>query len=198
MKNSIFFPLAFCLILIVSCQNKQEKRDEISETEADEVFEQLESLEQKVNGTYYFMQDDDEMKIKNLGLILEEIKKSGIQDAGTFEKSEKNYQKLVSKKLKIQDLQDSDKIDEFDALYRKMATEIIEMAENHPNFHQNPDMEDLIILIRNLEARQLSNRVEYDAAALEYNQYVKENKSKIGKKLEGKSEKYGRFSLGEE
>jgi hypothetical protein len=193
-----FFFSSLYMLFITACAPENKDKTETSTMDADDILSTITELERKVNGAYYFLHDDEAMKIKNLELIIEQIEKSGQFDTEKLSEVKKKHKLLESKILKIKDLYDSDIIDQYDALYKEVSNEIIELAEQHPNYHQILDFEDLIILIQNLDARKLTNRVEYDAAAKEYNKYIKDNKEVVQKISKDKNEKYGLFSLGDQ
>lgn len=181
------------LVLLTACGGG---RSGTSLQEQKRLTEQYDSLHQEVAQRWQVMIDDDNEKLFYMKRLLDEVSYTGHYDQEQYDSLSQAVQALKLTRYDSMTMANSDLIDAYDAATSALTSQVITLAQNHPEFTHYPLMEELIYDISEASDRVLMHRISFDQAARGYNQFIQQQGRKLnGDILARRPDSYPVFSL---
>lgn len=174
MNHKHYFVSLFIVSLslaILSCETK--KNSSITAfTRIDSLTEIYLSLQDSVLNTWNVMVKDDNQKITTMIGLMHELKIGGQFSLEELQSLEQRVEQLKRIRYTPQTMHNVDVIEEYDFASSSLVTELIAMAESHTAFSYNKVLQNQVEKIRAADLRVENFRVEYDATAQTYNNFI--------------------------
>jgi hypothetical protein len=169
--------LLSCSVLAICCGcEDRQKAEETHFTKVDSLTETYLDLKDSMLETWNTMINDDNQKIKAMHNLLHELKVSSPGDREAYKNYEERLERLVLSRYTQKSMENAHVIEEYDFASNSLVTELISMAESQTQFAYNTTLQKLVETIRTADQRVDNYRQEYDRIAMEYNQFLDENK----------------------
>jgi hypothetical protein len=168
--------LITCAVLsICSCQEGK-KPDQPHFTKVDSLTDTYLTLKDSMLLTWNTMINDDNQKIKAMNNLLHELKVSNPSKKEELDAYQERLDRLVNSRYTQKSMGNADVIEEYDFASNSLVSEIISLAESQTQFAYNTTMQKLVETIRTADQRMANYREEYDRIAMEYNDFIDNNK----------------------
>lgn len=159
----------------MGCNSK--KRSETTEfTRIDSLTDRYLTLQDSMLDTWNVMIKDDNQKIKAMKGLLHEIQIGGQFVPGELHAYEQRVEQLNRIRYTPKTMWNTDVVEEYDFASESLVSELIALAESYTAFSYNTTLQKLVEEIRAADMRVENYRADYDAIAIQYNQFLEENK----------------------
>lgn len=166
------------LTLIVSCGQKQ-NNEPTTFTHTDSLTDIYLTLQDSLLTTWNTMINDDNQKIKAMHHLLHELQVTGDLSKEEVQSLNSRIDKLQQVRYTPKTLWNADIIAEYDFASGSLVSELISKAEAIPSFTYNTTLQALVDEIRAADLRVDNYRIEYDAIAEKFNQFIETNKDHL-------------------
>jgi hypothetical protein len=178
LKTHIFLlGLAFCL-LFVSC-GKKDSADPTTYTATDSLTEIYLTLQDSLLITWNTMINDDNQKIKTMKHLLHELEITSDITPDEAHSLTKRIDQLHQIRYTPKTMWNNDVISEYDFASESLVNELLTKAESINSFSYNTTLQALVDNIRAADLRVENYRMEYDALAVRFNQFIEDNKDQL-------------------
>lgn len=178
--HSISVPVALSIVLgIVSCSEKKVQQQDTTYTKLDSITETYLSMQDTLVTIWNTMIHDDNHKIKVMHSLLHELKVCGQFDGETLGRLQHRLDQLPSIRYTIVTMQNPDVVEEYDFASSSLITELIALAESHKGYAYNKALQHMVEEIQEADLRVENYRLDYDALAIRYNQFMEANWSQL-------------------
>ncbi len=178
---SLQFLFAILILIIIQSCGSKKKGFVITDEVIDSVKLELKYLEDSTQFTWKTMLDEDDEKLLYLKRLIDEVSYTKIYDQPTYDSIDAAISALKSNRYDQSTMATSSLIDDYDRETGKVINAAISFARNHPNFQDYPIMDELISDIQEIDNQVIYRRVDYDNAAISFNNYVEKNQEIISK-----------------
>jgi len=120
------------------------------------------------------MMNDENEKLGNVGLLLQELK--AISDQDRIESLEERLDQLNRIRFTQKTMVNQHVVEEYDFASNSLISEVISIAENDPAFAQNTRLQQLTDWVKSADQRVPIYREEYDAVVDSFNQFLEKAK----------------------
>ena len=151
--------------------------------EQQRLTQQYDSLYQAVTERWQVMIDDDNEKLFYMKRLLDEVSYTGNYDQANYDSLVLAVEMLKNSRYDSVSMADSDLIDAYDASSSALTSQVIVLAQDHPEFSHYPLMEELIYDISDANDRVLLHRIRFDQAARGYNEFVEQQAQRLDKSI---------------
>jgi hypothetical protein len=175
--RSFLAPVCLITVLLVSlgCDSNK-KTDQTSFTRIDSLTDIYLVLQDSLLDTWNVMINDDNHKIKAMKGLLHEIQIGGQFIPGELQAYEHRVDQLCRIRYTSKTMWNADVVEEYDFASASLVSELITLAESYTAFSYNTTLQKLVEEIRAADLRVENYRVDYDAVATRYNQFIEEHK----------------------
>jgi hypothetical protein len=171
--SAIFFAIGV-LFLSMGCSSKKDK-DATSFTRIDSLTDMYLTLQDSMLDTWNMMIKDDNQKIKAMKGLLHEIQIGGQFVPGELNSYEQRVDQLSRIRYTSKTMWNTDVVEEYDFASESLVSELIALAESYSAFSYNTTLQKLVEEIRAADLRVENYRADYDAVAIQYNQFIEEH-----------------------
>lgn len=175
-RNSIApFFAAGIVCICLGCETKKQS-EATSFTRIDSLTDIYLTLQDSLYTTWNLMIKDDNQKIKAMKNLLHELEVGAQYSKEEIKSIEQRIAQLTRIRYTPKTMWNADVIEEYDFASNSLVSELIALAESHSAFSYNNIMQNLVEEIRASDMRVETYRMEYDALAMRYNEFLDENK----------------------
>ncbi len=172
--RALFFATGI-LFLSVGCNSKKHT-DTTEFTRIDSLTDMYLTLQDSMLDTWNLMIKDDNQKIKAMKGLLHEIQIGGQFVPGELNSYEQRVEQLSRIRYTSKTMWNADVVEEYDFASESLVSELIALAESYTAFSYNTTLQKLVEEIRAADLRVENYRADYDAVAMQYNQFIEEHK----------------------
>jgi hypothetical protein len=165
-------------LTLVSC-GKKHRTETIEFTHTDSLTDIYLVLQDSLLLTWNTMIQDDNQKIKAMNHIVHELQVTGDINPEEARALSNRIDQLLRIRYTPKTLWNNDLIEEYDFASESLVNELISKAESIKSFAYNTTLQALVENIRSADLRVENYRIEYDALATRFNQFVEENKEQL-------------------
>ena len=158
-------------VLSISCVKRENEGSKAVFTRIDSLTEAYLSLQDSMLHTWNVMMKDENEKLENVGLLLQELKTTG-QDQARIESLEQRLEQLGRIRFTQKTMVNPHVVEEYDFASNSLIAEVISIAEGVPNFQQNTKLQQLTDWVKSADQRVPIYREEYDAVVENFNQFL--------------------------
>lgn len=162
----------------MACHSKKEG-DQTSFTRIDSLTDMYLVLQDSMHDTWNMMINDDNQKIKSMKALLHEVQIGGQYSPGELKSYEQRVDQLWRIRYTPKTMWNTDVIEEYDFASQSLVTELITLAESYTAFSYNTTLQKIVEEIRAADLRVENYRVEYDAIAMKYNEFIEKNQEML-------------------
>jgi hypothetical protein len=174
--QTISVPVVLSITLgIMSCSEKKVQQQDTTYTKVDSLTETYLSMQDTLVTIWNTMIHDDNHKIKIMHSLLHELKVCGQFDAETLGGLQHRLDQLPTIRYTIVTMQNPDVVEEYDFASNSLITELIPLAESHKGYAYNKALQHMVEEIQEADLRVENYRLDYDALANRYNQFMEKN-----------------------
>jgi hypothetical protein len=163
----------------MSCSEKKAQQEDTTYTKLDSVTETYLSMQDSLVTIWNIMTHDDNHKIKIMHSLLHELKVCGQFDADMLSRLQHRLDQLPSIRYTIVTMRNPDIVEEYDFASNSLISELIPLAESHKGFAYNKALQHMVEGIQEADARVENYRLDYDALAIRYNQFLEKNRDQV-------------------
>lgn len=177
-KNVLLLFTVLLSLSLMKC-GKKDNTSQTSFTPTDSLTEVYLSLQDSLLTTWNTMINDDNQKIKNMKHLLHELQVTSDitpEDAYTLDF---RIDQLLKIRYTPKTMWNNDVISEYDFASESLVNELISKAESISSFAYNTTLQALVDNIRASDLRVNNYRLEYDAIAVRFNQFVEDHKDQL-------------------
>ncbi len=145
-------------------------------TRIDSLTDMYLTLQDSMLDTWNMMIKDDNQKIKAMKGLLHELQIGGQYVPGELNSFEHRVEQLCRIRYTPKTMWNADVVEEYDFASASLVSELIALAESYTVFSYNTTLQKLVEEIRAADLRVENYRTDYDAVAMQYNQFIEENK----------------------
>jgi hypothetical protein len=199
--QTIVFPVALSIGLgiLVSCSGEKTEQNQTSFTKLDSLTDTYLSMQDTLVTVWNTMINDDNHKIKVMHSLLHELNVCGQFDAETLGGLQHRLDQLPGIRFTNLTMQNPDVVEEYDFASSSLITELITLAEAHKGYAYNKALQHMVEEIQEADLRVENYRLDYDALATRYNQFLEMNRSQLAEITEnGKITKKPLFQIAAE
>jgi hypothetical protein len=175
LRNYSAFIFATAIILSMGCNSKKQS-DPTSFTRIDSLTDTYLALQDSMVDTWNMMIKDDNKKIRAMKGLIHELEIGGQYAPGELKSYEQRVEQLARIRYTPKTMWNTDVIEEYDFASSSLVTELIALAESYTAFSYNTTLQKLVEEIRAADLRVENYRTDYDAVAVQYNQFIEDNK----------------------
>ncbi len=174
---------AVVLLLIItgcaaSCKRDGSKSVVLDPNSAAAIKSQFDVLSDSVDIKWRNMTESDDQKIGVTKLLLRELKSQPGADAAQLQSLERANARLKARRYTQQSMSSSDLIDQYDTAQDSLFRALLPVAAPNGNA-PTENARNFVEGLRELDAGVVGFRVQYDRAAMQYNNYVKLHQPEI-------------------
>ena len=162
------------IVFLIGCNSRRDS-DPTSFTKLDSLTDTYLALQDSMVDTWNMMIKDDNKKIKAMRGLIHELEIGGQYAKGELKSYEQRVDQLVRIRYTPKTMWNTDVIEEYDFASSSLVSELISLAEAYTAFSYNTTLQKLVEEIRAADLRVENYRADYDAVALQYNQFIEEN-----------------------
>ena len=177
-KSIVSFAVSGAMISLIACHSKKEG-DQTSFTRIDSLTDMYLVLQDSMHDTWNMMIKDDNQKIKSMKALLHEVQIGGQYSPGELKSFEQRVDQLWRIRYTPKTMWNTDVIEEYDFASQSLVTELITLAESYTAFSYNTTLQKIVEEIRAADLRVENYRVEYDAIAMKYNEFIEKNQEML-------------------
>lgn len=177
MKNLIWLFLLFLLAAACSSRINQQTEEQLTDEQFDSLRAVYYNLNDSLKYSWSIMLEDDDKKISNLQLLLDEIRKSENHDKDTLDSLVQMVDALKSMRYDSVTVGNSDLIDQYDSTTSAVSDAIITYTESLPDAELNPVMNVLMDQVLRANHSVLLYRIRYDNFSEDFNRFLKKYKN---------------------
>ncbi|WPP49411.1 hypothetical protein [Catalinimonas niigatensis] len=177
MKNAILLILVFFFAAACSSRINQQTEEQLTDEQFDSLRTVYYSLNDSLKHSWSIMLEDDNKKISNLQLLLEEIRKTENYSKDTLDSLAQMVQVLKDMRYDSVTVGNSDLIDQYDSTTTLVSDAIIEYTETIPDADLNPVINVLVDQIVNANNSVLLYRIRYDSFSEDFNRFLEKYKN---------------------
>lgn len=170
--------LTGCLILFAgtsalffSCVKRENDSSNAVFTKIDSLTEAYLSLQDSMLHTWNVMMKDENQKLENIGLLLQELKATG-EDPSQIESLYERLEQLKRIRFTQKSMANPHVVEEYDFASNSLISEVISIAEVNPTYTQNPRLQQLTDQVKEADQRVSIYREEYDAVVDNFNHFL--------------------------
>jgi hypothetical protein len=168
----LFF--AGAIALSTSCKKQENGAARPAFTKIDSLTEAYLALQDSMLLTWNVMMKDENEKIENAHLLLQQLKSSPGENAALIESLEQRLEQLKRIQFTQRTMINPHVVEEYDFASNALISEIIYLAEANPTYTRNTKMQQLTDGVKSADQRVLTYREEYDAVVYRFNQFLEE------------------------
>jgi hypothetical protein len=173
-KSIVPFIIAAALFTLIACHSKKEG-EQTSFTRTDSLTDVYLTLQDSMHDTWNMMIKDDNQKIKAMKGLLHEIQIGGQYAPGELKSYEQRVDQLWRIRYTPKTMWNADVVEEYDFASASLVSELITLAESYTAFSYNTTLQKLVEEIRAADMRVENYRADYDAIAMQYNEFIEKN-----------------------
>lgn len=177
-KNITFLITLVLGFSLVNC-GKRNQPDNTTFTPTDSLTEIYLTLQDSLLSTWNTMINDDNQKIKTMKHLLHELQVTSDITPEEAQALNNRIDKLLQIRYTPKTMWNNDVISEYDFASESLVNELISKAESINSFAYNSTLQTLVDNIRASDLRVENYRMEYDAIATRFNQFIEENKDQL-------------------
>lgn len=177
MKNAILLLLLFLFAAACSSRINQQTEEQLTDEQFDSLRTVYYSLNDSLMHSWNIMLEDDNKKLSNLQLLLEEIRKSENHDRDTLDSLAHMVQVLKNMRYDSVTVGNSNLIDQYDSTTTSVSDAIIEYTESLPDVDLNPVINVLIDQVVSANNSVLLYRIRYDSFSEDFNRFLEKYKN---------------------
>jgi hypothetical protein len=163
---------------LIGC-GKKHQTEAIEFTQTDSLTDIYLTLQDSLLITWNMMIQDDNQKIKAMNHLVHELQVTGDLNPEEVRSLGSRIDQLLRIRYTPKTLWNNDLIEEYDFASESLVNELISKAESIQSFAYNTTLQALVDNIRAADLRVNNYRMEYDAIAMRFNQFVEENKNQL-------------------
>lgn len=163
----------FCAL--IGCKKEPTSATSTSFTKADSLTEFYLTLQDSMLRSWNIMTNDDNQKIAAMHSLLRELELAATGSNNSFDDYKHQIERLNEIRYDRSSLAQPDVVEEYDFASNLLVSELISLAETHPDFTYNHKMQQLVDQIRIADQRVNLLREEYDGITARYNAFIREN-----------------------
>jgi hypothetical protein len=176
MKNAIWcLPGLMLAMLLGACSGKTTENDP-AYTRIDSLTDTYLLLKDSMLNTWNRMVYDDNQRIKAMKSIIHELRVTREGNDEELQSLDYRIEQLLRIRYTQKTMINPDVVEEYDFASNSLVAEIIALAESIPSYGYNTTLQQLVERVRLAEQRIETHRINYDAAAQAYNQFIEANK----------------------
>lgn len=179
--QTISFPVALSIVLalLVSCSEKKAQQNHTTFTKLDSLTDTYLSMQDTLVTVWNTMIHDDNHKIKIMHSLLHELKVCGQFESETLTGLQHRLDQLPGIRFTNVTMQNPDVVEEYDFASNSLITELITLAESHKGYAYNKALQHMVEEIQEADLRVENYRLDYDALAIRYNQFLEKNRNQL-------------------
>jgi hypothetical protein len=162
--------------LSISCVKREKEAPTAVFTRIDSLTEAYLSLQDSMLHTWNVMMKDENEKLENVALLLQELKVAAGEEHTRIESLEQRLDQLSRIRFTQKTMVNPHVVEEYDFASNSLISEIIAIAESDPRFEQNTKMQQLTDWVKSADQRVPIYREEYDAVVDSFNQFLEKVK----------------------
>lgn len=175
MKNAIWcLPGLMLAMLLGACSGKTTEND-TAYTRIDSLTDTYLLLKDSMLNTWNRMLYDDNQRIKAMKSIIHELRVTREGNDEELQSLDYRIEQLLRIRYTQKTMINPDVVEEYDFASNSLVAEIIALAESIPSYGYNTTLQQLVERVRLAEQRIETHRINYDAAAQAYNQFIQAN-----------------------
>jgi hypothetical protein len=178
LKNIVFPVILIFSFSLVNC-SKKNPIESTSFTPTDSLTDIYLTLQDSMLTTWNTMINDDNQKIKNMKHLLHELQVTRDITPEELASLNSRIDQLLQIRYSAKTMWNNDVISEYDFASESLVNELITKAESINSFAYNTTLQALVDNIRASDLRVENYRMEYDAIAIRFNQFVEEHKEQL-------------------
>ena len=164
------------IVLSISCVKREKEASKAVFTRIDSLTETYLSLQDSMLHTWNVMMKDENEKLENVGLLLQELKANSGQDQSRIESLEQRLEQLNRIRFTQKTMVNQHVVEEYDFASNSLISEVISIAEGDPAFAQNTRLQQLTDSVKSADQRVPIYREEYDAVVSSFNEFLEQVK----------------------
>jgi hypothetical protein len=142
---------------------------------------EIDVITDSLNYNWDAMIISDDQKIEDIKSLVEELSKSKTTDNSELKELQKLSKLIRSKRFNEHSMDDSKKIDDYDAATDSLIHRSLALLKNTPGIDTDPKVEELRDKITDADNNVIIYRIHYDNWARQYNTYLEEHHGKLRK-----------------
>ncbi len=162
-------------MLLGACSGKTTENDP-AYTRIDSLTDTYLLLKDSMLNTWNRMVYDDNQRIKAMKSIIHELRVTREGNDEELQSLDYRIEQLLRIRYTQKTMINPDVVEEYDFASNSLVAEIIALAESIPSYGYNTTLQQLVERVRLAEQRIETHRINYDAAAQAYNQFIEANK----------------------
>jgi hypothetical protein len=175
---SAFIFATATILFLIGCNSKKDS-DPTSFTKLDSLTDTYLALQDSMVDTWNMMIKDDNKKIRAMRDLIHELEIGGQYAKGELTAYEQRVDQLIRIRYTPKTMWNTDVIEEYDFASSSLVSELISLAESYTAFSYNTTLQKLVEEIRAADLRVENYRADYDAVALQYNQFIEDNQEAL-------------------
>ncbi|HEY5826350.1 MAG TPA: LemA family protein [Cyclobacteriaceae bacterium] len=164
------------LALSISCVKQEKKASTPVFTRIDSLTDTYLALQDSMLHTWNVMMKDENEKLGNVDLLLQELKKLSDEDQARIESLEQRLDQLNRIRFTQKTMVNPHVVEEYDFASNSLISEVISIAESEPTFAQDTKLQQLTDWVKSADQRVPIYREEYDAVVDTFNQFLEKVK----------------------
>lgn len=179
--KAVNIPSAFigiiALVILASCSTSKDQR--AAGGKADSLMLEYLALQDSVAQHWNVMIEDDDEKLFYLKRLLLEVSYTNNYDKAHYDALVASVDSLKNMRYDQTTMSDSNLIDAYDSVTWVVINRVTQFAVNHPNYQDNPLMEELIGDIQAKNNFVLMHRIHYDNWVKALNEFKRKHRKTI-------------------
>jgi septal ring factor EnvC (AmiA/AmiB activator) len=162
------------LTAFFNCEKRQTAVTDF--TKADSLTDRYLALQENMLEAWNTMIHDDNRKIKNMQMLLHELRMTNPEKQEELKAFEDRLNQLTEMRYDQQSLTNSEVVSQYDFASTSLVAELISLGESEEEFPYNTSRQKLVDSIRSADQRVNNYREEYDQIVQRFNHFVEQNK----------------------
>ena len=171
--------MSLLLAALICCCTGKPSGQTPAYTKIDSLTDTYLLLKDSILNTWNRMMYDDNQRIKAMKAIIHELKVTREIDQDVLNKLDYRIDQLLRIRYTPKTMTNTDVVEEYDFASNSLVVEIITLTESYPAYAYNSVLQQLLDVIRQTDQRIEAHRIQYDEAALAYNQFIEANKNHL-------------------
>jgi hypothetical protein len=177
MKNILWLFLLFLLAAACSSRISRQSEEQLSDEQFDSLRTVYYGLNDSLRQSWNLMMEDDDKKLSNLQLLLEEIRKSGNHSEDTLDSLTQMLTALKNLRYDSTTMGISERIDQYDSTTSAVSEAIIAYTESLPEAEFDPVINVLVDQVMRANNSVLLYRIRYDNFSEDFNRFLEKYKN---------------------
>lgn len=177
MKNASRLFLLFLIAAACSSRISQQTEEQLSDEQFDSLRSVYYGLNDSLEQSWNLMMEDDDGKINNLQLLLDEIRKLENHSQDTLDSLGLMINELQHMRYDSLTVGISNRIDQYDSATSAVSDAVIAYAESIPELEFNPVINVLLDQVMRANHSVLLYRIRYDNFSEDFNRFLEKYKN---------------------